>query len=180
MAYIKNRIIHRFIRDITEYLEDGVCYGQVLPADTQVYADYSKEAGQVDPDGNPKVGLYYVIGDGVHTYIEIRDGYGENDYNKEYMAFEADSSVLKDVYLRDLKDGNFLRWNDELDRWTNIITPPVPLDDILQEREYNCGYAGANYEYIIDGGNAGSIAVNSLDCGRVSITHYNIEFIKWV
>ena len=91
MAYIKNRIIHRFIRDITEYLENGICYGQVLPADTQVYANYSKEAGQVDNDGNPKVGLYYVIGDGVHTYTEIRDGHGENDYNKEYVAFEADN-----------------------------------------------------------------------------------------
>ena len=180
MAYIKNRIIHRFIRDITEYLEDGVCFGQVLPVDTQVYADYSKEAGQVDPEGNPKVGLYYVIGDGVHTYTEIRDGHGENDYNKEYMAFEADSSVLKDVYLRDLKDGNFLRWSDELDRWININTPPVPLDDILQERFFDCGNAESENEYIIDGGNAGAIAVNLLDCGKISITDYNIEFLKWV
>lgn len=180
MAYIKNRIIHRFIRDITEYLVDGICFGQVLPVDTQVYADYSEEARQVDKDGNPKIGLYYVIGDGIHTYTEIRDGHGENDYNKEYMAFVAESDVLKDVYLHNLTDGNFLRWNEELHKWTNIITPPVPLNDILQENEFDCGNATSENEYIIDGGNAGAIAVDLLDSGKVAITNYNIEFIRWI
>ena len=40
MSYIKNRIIHRFIRDIADYEVGGACYSQILPADTQVYAVY--------------------------------------------------------------------------------------------------------------------------------------------
>lgn len=179
MAYIKNRIIHRFIRDITEYLENGVCYGQVLPVDTQVYAEYSKDAGQVDEEGNPKIGLYYVIGDGIHTYTEIRDGHGENRYNKEYLAFESDSSVLKDVRLHDLKDGQMLQWNEEQHRWINIRSALIPLELLWDDANFDCGKAQDEYEEILDGGNAGAYHITLLDAGKGSPFNYNVEFITW-
>lgn len=179
MAYIKNRIIHRFIRDITEYLEDGICYGQVLPVDTQVYAEYSKDAGQVDEEGNPKIGLYYVIGDGIHTYTEIRDGYGENRYNKEYLAFEADSSVLRDVKLHELKDGHILKWDEKQHRWINIRGALIPLELLLDDSYFDCGCASTEAEEIIDGGNAGAYQINILDAGKGSPFNYAVEFITW-
>ena len=179
MEYIKNRIIHRFIKDITEYLEGGVCYGQVLPVDTQVYAEYSKDAGQVDPEGNPKIGLYYVIGDGIHTYTEIRDGYGENRYNKEYLAFESDSSVLKNVLIHELKDGQFLCWNEEKNRWINIRSALVPLELLWNDTDFDCGHANTENEIIIDGGNLDAYHVQLLDAGRGSPFNYSVEFITW-
>ena len=183
MAYIKNRIIHRFIRDITEYLENGVCYGQVLPADTQVYADYKKEAGQIDEDGKPKVGLYYVIGDGIHTYTEIRDGHGENNYNKEYAALESDSRVLKDVYIHNLKSNDLLVWNSEKDRWINFAGPLLPVEKQIEMNHIDCGNATTTDNDIIweiDGGNAGTPSAYVLNSGKVSSCDYNIEFIKWL
>ena len=65
----QKRIIHRFIRPIADYEEGGIYYNQVIPIDTQAYAYYPKEYGK---DYN----LWYVFGDGVHTYTEIREGKG--------------------------------------------------------------------------------------------------------
>lgn len=76
----QKRIIHRFIRPISDYEEGGVYYNHVIPIDTQAYAHYPKEYGR---DYN----LWYVFGDGVHTYTEIRDGKGILDTAKEYPIF---------------------------------------------------------------------------------------------
>ncbi|MGN1393442.1 MAG: hypothetical protein ACI4V7_05280 [Succinivibrionaceae bacterium] len=81
MELKEDRIIHRFIRDISEYESGGEYYNQVIPADTQAYAIYSS---------GEKTGLYYVLGDDAHTYTEIRDGYGGKKSAKEYPVFTSD------------------------------------------------------------------------------------------
>lgn len=82
MELTEDRIIHRFIKDIAEYEQGGEYFNQVIPADTQAYAIY--------PAGGEKVGLYYVLGDDVHTYTEIRAGSGSKKSAKEYPVFTQD------------------------------------------------------------------------------------------
>jgi hypothetical protein len=84
MTVTDNRVIHRFIRDISEYEYGGEYYAQVLPLDIQVYAIYTKPS---------KNGLFYVIGDGLHTYTEIRDGKGKSFVYREYAAMSLDALV---------------------------------------------------------------------------------------
>lgn len=72
------RVIHRFIREISAYEFGGELYSQIIPLDTQAYAIYPNE------DGNR---FFYVIGDGEHTYTEIRDGKGLGEAYKEYPVF---------------------------------------------------------------------------------------------
>lgn len=81
MELVEDRIIHRFIRDISEYERGGEYFNQVIPADTQAYAIYSSGS---------KIGLYYVLGDDEHTYTEIRDGQGSKQSAKEYPVFSQD------------------------------------------------------------------------------------------
>jgi hypothetical protein len=83
MTIATNKIIHRFIRSIDEYENGGNYFSQVIPMDTQVYAIY--------PNGN----LRYVIGDGDHTYIEIKEGKGNTDIAKEYPVVEMDQVLLR-------------------------------------------------------------------------------------
>lgn len=94
MATIQNKVIHRFIRSIDEYEEGGLYYNRVIPLDTQAYAYYPVEnpdstsfANISDSTSIYKTGLYYVLGDGDHTYTEIRDGKGNVSSAKEYPVF---------------------------------------------------------------------------------------------
>lgn len=94
MATIQNKVIHRFIRSIDEYEEGGLYYNRVIPLDTQAYAYYPVEnpdstsfANTSDSTSIYKTGLYYVLGDGDHTYTEIRDGKGNVPSAKEYPVF---------------------------------------------------------------------------------------------
>lgn len=83
MELVENRIVHRFIRNIAEY-ETGEYSNTVIGTDVQAYAIYpeTEESG--------KSGLYYVIGDDIHTYTEIRDGQGATLAAKEYPVFSED------------------------------------------------------------------------------------------
>lgn len=77
MSTPNKKIVYRFIKNISEYEEGGDLYTQIIPLDTQVYCQY---------DTADKTGLYYVIGDGYHTYTELRDGQGNAAYTKEYKT----------------------------------------------------------------------------------------------
>lgn len=70
-----NRVIHRFIQEISAYEPGGEFYSQIIPLDTQAYAIYSNREENR---------FFYVIGDGEHTYTEIRDGKGNGEAYKEY------------------------------------------------------------------------------------------------
>ena len=95
MAIAQNRVIHRFIRSIADYEEGGIYYSQVIPVDTQAYAYYSEEAGR-DTE------LWYVFGDGIHTYVEIRDGKGATESAKEFPVFTQDFiKVITDTYSKE-------------------------------------------------------------------------------
>lgn len=72
------RVIHRFIRELSAYEFGGELYSQIIPLDTQAYAIYPNEEGNR---------FFYVIGDGEHTYTEIRDGKGNGEAYKEYPVF---------------------------------------------------------------------------------------------
>lgn len=80
MKIVDSKVIHRFIRDISEYEYGGEYYAQIIPVDSQAYAMY---------DSKEKSGLYYVLGDGEHTYIEIRDGKGSAPSAKEYPVYDG-------------------------------------------------------------------------------------------
>lgn len=92
----QNRVIHRFIRPIADYQEGGDYFNQVIPVDTQAYAYY--------PDGEREVNLWYVFGDGIHTYSEIVAGHGEGEQVKEFPVFTTDIvniiSHLDDTYAK--------------------------------------------------------------------------------
>ena len=77
-----NRVIHRFIRDISDYERGGRFYSQIIPLDTQAYAIYPIE------DDNR---FFYVIGDGEHTYTELRDGKGKSEVYTEYPVLTKEN-----------------------------------------------------------------------------------------
>ena len=162
MVYTEKRIIHRYIQDIKEYEEGGYCFGQVLPIDTQVYAVYSK------PN---KKGLFFVIGDGEHTYLEIREGYGKKPYNIEYMAVPSDAyPLLSLIKINNLQDGDYLRWNAEKNAWINEAgTPgPVPPQPVT---EIDGGEVGTTeWALTLDGGNVEDIFDDAVDGGVIELT----------
>lgn len=83
MKLVEKRVIHRFVQDIAAYEEGGEYFDKVIPLNTQAYAIY--------PNTNAdKKGLYYVLGDDVHTYTQIRDGQGSLQSSKEYPVFNQD------------------------------------------------------------------------------------------
>lgn len=89
----QNKVIHRFVQPISEYEIDGKYYNRIIPIDTQAYAYYTLDETKLDdPDyiKNLKIGLFYVLGDGAHTYTEIRDGKGSISSAKEYPTFSED------------------------------------------------------------------------------------------
>lgn len=114
----QNRVIHRFIRPIADYQEGGDYYNQIIPVDTQAYAYY--------PDGERNVNLWYVFGDGLHTYSEIVAGKGEGEQVKEFPVFTTDIieiiQTLDDTYAK--KSDVYTK--DEVD---NLIAE-VPTFDI--------------------------------------------------
>ena len=79
---LDNRVIHRFIRDISEYELGGEFYSQIIPLDTQAYAIYPNEEDNY---------LFYVIGDGEHTYTELRDGKGNGTAYREYPVLTPEN-----------------------------------------------------------------------------------------
>lgn len=78
----ENRIVHKVIHDVSYFDERGHYYSTVIPLNSQVYAMY--------PSHGEKTGLWYVYGDGVHTYDEIRRGKGNREQSKEYPVFSTD------------------------------------------------------------------------------------------
>lgn len=83
MISSQNKVIHRFIQPIEAYEEGGEYFDKVIPLNTQAYAIY--------PNTNAdKKGLYYVLGDDVHTYTQIRDGQGSLQSSKEYPVFNQE------------------------------------------------------------------------------------------
>lgn len=75
---VEQRIVQRFIKTIADYEEGGEFYSQVIPLNTQAFAIY---------DSQEKSGLYYVLGDGIHTYVEIREGQSSLESSHEYVVF---------------------------------------------------------------------------------------------
>lgn len=87
MELKETRIVHRFIRDIADYEIGGEYYNQVIPLDTQAFAIY--------PEHTDKKGIWYVFGDGIHTYIELRDGLGNKESANEFPVFtDADIALI--------------------------------------------------------------------------------------
>lgn len=80
MVNIQNKVIHRFIRPISEYEEGGLYANNIIPLDVQAYAFYS-EARE-----DHEAGLYFVFGDGQHTYTEIREGKSNSEGVQEYAV----------------------------------------------------------------------------------------------
>lgn len=119
-----NRVIHRFIRNISDYELGGEFYSQIIPLDTQAYAIYP------DKDRNK---LFYVIGDGEHTYTEIRNGLGNGESHKEYPVFTE--SNLHSIYNSIDEEAEARRQADEVLQ-SNIdqeASERKRFDDLLDE-----------------------------------------------
>lgn len=107
MVNIQNKVIHRFIRPIAEYEEGGLYYSNIIPLDTQAYAYYS------EVNENHDAGLYFVFGDGQHTYTEIRDGKGITEGAREYaVKSEGISKEQLEAELENLTQ----KFDDELEQ----------------------------------------------------------------
>lgn len=124
MADTKNQIIRRFIRPITDYEEGGLYFSQIIPLNSQAYAIYDD-------------GLRYVLGDGQHTYIQIRDGKSSIESSKEFR-------VVEDELIKELKssiDNINNALNDEVTRAKNaeqqLSSDKADSEDVYTKTEIN-------------------------------------------
>ena len=102
MAIGQNKIIHRFIRPISDYEEGGIYYNQVIPIDTQAYAYYP-------PERERDFELYYIFGDGIHTYTEIRDGKSISEIIEEYPVLNQDFvDLVKSIHSFEIEVVEYL------------------------------------------------------------------------
>ena len=91
MKINNNRIIHRFIKDRSEYEEGGSLFTQIIPVGVQAYSYELKENG--DPTKPDDYIVRYVLGTGSSTYMEIANGLGKDEdgnplpeLSREYMV----------------------------------------------------------------------------------------------
>ena len=188
MAIAQNRVIHRFIRPIADYEEGGDYYSQIIPIDTQAYAFYPEEAGR-------DCELWYVFGDGIHTYTEIRDGYGTTESAKEFPVFTQDFiDIINDTYSKEEIDEIISQIHsfkveivDELPEVgeDNILylVPKNPEDvgyDEPHEHNYYDEYVWIDtyYEYIGNTGSAGDYVTHD-ELNQILQTELSAEYIKY-
>lgn len=188
MAIAQNRVIHRFIRPIADYEEGGIYYSQVIPVDTQAYAFYPEDAGR-------DCELWYVFGDGIHTYTEIRDGKGTTESAKEFPVFTQDFiDIINDTYSKEEIDEIISKIHsfqvevvDELPETgeNNILylVPKEPDDpNINQPVEHNYYdeyvWLDTYFEYIGNTGSAGDYVTHA-ELDEILKTQLDAEYIKY-
>lgn len=188
MAIAQNRVIHRFIRPIADYEEGGTYYSQVIPVDTQAYAFYPEDAGR-------DCELWYVFGDGIHTYTEIRDGKGTTESAKEFPVFTQDFiDIINDTYSKEEIDEIISKIHsfqvevvDELPETgeNNILylVPKEPDDpNINQPVEHNYYdeyvWLDTYFEYIGNTGSAGDYVTHA-ELDEILKTQLDAEYIKY-
>lgn len=176
MASIQSKVIHRFIRPISEYERGGSYYTQVIPLDTQAYAIYPAEA--------EKVGLWYVLGDGDHTYTEIRDGKGNKESAKEYPVFSEENSYSKaeiDSILKELHQFNVVILDElpeEGDSSTFYLINKKTEEDVTKTEENQYDeylWIGDRFELIGTTGNF--LTKKDLVASNVQYTNINFAAI---
>ena len=188
MAIGQNRVIHRFIRPISDYQEGGEYYTQIIPLDTQAYAFYPEDSGR-------SCLLWYVFGDGVHTYLEICEGKGNTESAKEFPVFTEDFiKIIEDTYSKEEVDELISKIHsfqvlivDEL--------PEVGEDNILylvpkDESDYNINlpiehnyydeyvWLDTYFEYIGNTGSAGDYVTHA-ELDEILQTELSAEYIKY-
>lgn len=188
MAIAQNRVIHRFIRPIADYEEGGTYYSQVIPVDTQAYAFYPEDAGR-------DCELWYVFGDGIHTYTEIRDGKGTTESAKEFPVFTQDFiDVINNTYSKEEIDEIISKIHsfqvevvDELPETgeNNILylvhkEPDDPNINQPAEHNYYDEYVWLDtyFEYIGNTGSAGDYVTHT-ELDEILKTQLDAEYIKY-
>ena len=188
MAIAQNRVIHRFIRPIADYEEGGTYYSQVIPVDTQAYAFYPEDAGR-------DCELWYVFGDGIHTYTEIRDGKGTTESAKEFPVFTQDFiDVINNTYSKEEIDEIISKIHsfqvevvDELPETgeNNILylvhkEPDNPNINQPAEHNYYDEYVWLDtyFEYIGNTGSAGDYVTHT-ELDEILKTQLDAEYIKY-
>ena len=187
MAPIQNKVIHRFVCPIADYEKRGKYYTQVVPLDTQAYAFY--------PVGAEKTGLWYVLGDGNHTYAEIRDGRGDKESCKEYPVFtEEFIEIINDTYSKEEVDALIadihsfqIKIVDELPEIgeDNVLylVPKVESDPNIDNPPEHNSYdeyvwLGDHYEYIGNTGTAGDYVTHD-ELHEILEQDLSAEYIKY-
>lgn len=188
MAIAQNRVIHRFIRPIADYEEGGTYYNQVIPVDTQAYAFYPEDAGR-------DCELWYVFGDGIHTYTEIRDGKGTTESAKEFPVFTQDFiDVINNTYSKEEIDEIISKIHsfqvevvNELPETgeNNILylvhkEPDDPNINQPAEHNYYDEYVWLDtyFEYIGNTGSAGDYVTHT-ELDEILKTQLDAEYIKY-
>ena len=176
MASIQSKVIHRFIRPISDYERGGSYYTQVIPLDTQAYAIYPAEA--------EKVGLWYVLGDGDHTYAEIRDGKGNKESAKEYPVFSEENSYSKaeiDNIIKELHQFNVVILDslpEEGDSSTfYLITKKAESDTTLSEENQYDEYLWLGDRFELIGTTGNFVTKKDLVASNIFYTNGNVENI---
>lgn len=178
MALAQDKVINRFIRHISDYEEGGDYYASIIPVDTQAYAIY-------DGVNSVQQGLYYVFGDGQHTYTEIRAGKGLKASAKEYPVLTSDILELLDqkadkdsVYTKKEIDDMFDKFHsfhvevlmalpEVGDPKVLYLIPKTPEEEPVPGNIYKeYVWIGDRYELI--GGSSGSIKPEDLTAEKVS------------
>lgn len=187
MPSIQNKVIHRFVCPISDYEKGGPLYTQVVPLDTQAYSFY--------PPNAEKHGLWYVLGDGSHTYTEIREGRSHKESSKEYPVFTEDFiEIINDTYSKEEVDALIadihsfqVKIVDELPEVgeENILylVPKAesdPNSDLPPEHNYYDEYVWIDnhFEYIGNTGSAGDFVTHE-ELHDILEQDLSAEFIKY-
>ena len=189
MASIQNKVIHRFIRPIEDYQVGGSYFTQIIPTDTQAYAYY--------PEDSEQAGLWYVFGDGNHTYLEIKEGKGDLDSAKEYPVLTSDVITIinnkadkENTYTKEEVDTlleNFSTFHIEIVNELPVtgeenVLYLVPNPDHKEEEEDNWYYeylwTNNKWELIGNTKGGGSIDPEDLKAEKIEYTYGSIKNVK--
>jgi len=97
------KVIHRFVRARSDYMLGGELYTQIIPANTQVYSYELVEDG--DPQNPDDYRLYYVLGTGGSTYLEIANGEGVDEEGNPLPELSREVLITSKSQLDAIIDG---------------------------------------------------------------------------
>lgn len=134
---VQNKIIHRFVRLRSDYMNpDGVYYNQIIPVNTQAF---SIEFDEKYPDDLDHATLRYVLGTGASTYAEIVAGKGKDrDGNKVFS---------KEILLMTVSE-----YKDLMDQLEKVLIPEPTEQQIGQVLAVGEDLTWDWHEVVVDAG----------------------------
>lgn len=164
---VVNKVIHRFIRERSEYEEGGSLYNQIIPYNVQAYSYKLRDNG--NPNDPNDYTVAYVLGTGSSTYMEIANGEGKDSEGNPCPALSKEIVVTSVSELNSLLDEKVTHLKE-----LNETTAQLHKDEIVQyigetTSEYIEGY------FYKAGINPGGYAINEEGSRLTGISNVTID-----